>query len=378
VLRELCSIRTIRDTLATLSASEGRLAYWWSHDPEEVFWLEITDRDDLGTDLKAPDFKEDGKPFWSYSLVRDVQAGHVILHYEKRERAITSFSTATGAMRAGNVLWGARGSSARNAGVKPHDRPGVYQELREWHPLPEPLTLEELRSAGPRLTELRSRLKAKVDGALYLPFELSPRRPLRMMQGYLAKLPLAVVSMFPKLEPAIRTTAVRKDVVYVQTPRYATSRVAASGPLVPYRPAEAAIPQVPIQPSVMDPDVLERGLRSHVDLQNRFAEAVQAAGKPRYSPRGEPEFDLAWESDGVLFVAEVKSLTDANEERQLRMALGQVLRYQHLLQGTRASISAVIAVEREPSDPRWLDLCRSLGIALVWPGTFEALLLARS
>jgi hypothetical protein len=27
---------------------------WWDEDAGEIFWLEITDRDDLGTDLHAP------------------------------------------------------------------------------------------------------------------------------------------------------------------------------------------------------------------------------------------------------------------------------------------------------------------------------------
>jgi hypothetical protein len=47
----------------------------------------------------------------------------------------------------------------------------------------------------------------------------------------------------------------------------------------------------------------------------------------------EPQYDLAWLAGDTLYVAEVKSLTAANEERQLRLGLGQVLRYTHLLAG---------------------------------------------
>ena len=40
---------------------------------------------------------------------------------------------------------------------------------------------------------------------------------------------------------------------------------------------------------------------------------------------------MAWQKDGTVFVAEVKSITAENEEHQLRVGLGQVLRYrQHL------------------------------------------------
>jgi hypothetical protein len=33
----------------------------------------------------------------------------------------------------------------------------------------------------------------------------------------------------------------------------------------------------------------------------------------------EPNFDLAWRRDGTVFVAEVKSINDDNEEEQLRL-----------------------------------------------------------
>ena len=48
------------------------------------------------------------------------------------------------------------------------------------------------------------------------------------------------------------------------------------------------------------------------------------------SPVGqEPQYDLSWETPDATMVAEVKSLTARNEERQLRLGLGQVLRYRH-------------------------------------------------
>jgi hypothetical protein len=43
---------------------------WWEEDGRERFWLEITNRDDLGADLKAPQQNERGEPYWSYELIR--------------------------------------------------------------------------------------------------------------------------------------------------------------------------------------------------------------------------------------------------------------------------------------------------------------------
>lgn len=75
----------------------------------------------------------------------------------------------------------------------------------------------------------------------------------------------------------------------------------------------------------------------------------------------------------MLFVAEVKSLTVANESRQLRLGLGQVLHYRAMLQHQHPEVRPVLAVEREPSDGLWLDLCQELGVGLVWPGAFDLL-----
>ena len=68
-------------------------------------------------------------------------------------------------------------------------------------------------------------------------------------------------------------------------------------------------------PFAVDPALVERGLRGHARTQNALATFVRSRGGSPRSPRpDEPNFDLAWELDGVTWVAEVKSTTDANEE----------------------------------------------------------------
>ena len=72
-------------------------------------------------------------------------------------------------------------------------------------------------------------------------------------------------------------------------------------------------------------------------------------------------------------VCEVKSLTGANETSQMRLGIGQVLDYAHTIRATGHEVQAVLAIEAEPTSPRWDDLCRTLGIVLVWPGAFDRL-----
>ena len=58
---------------------------WWALEPGENFWLEITGRPDIGADLKAPQFAEDGiSETYSYSLLKHVKDGDVVFHYANR------------------------------------------------------------------------------------------------------------------------------------------------------------------------------------------------------------------------------------------------------------------------------------------------------
>lgn len=73
-------------------------------------------------------------------------------------------------------------------------------------------------------------------------------------------------------------------------------------------------------------------------------------------------------------MAEVKSITVKDEEKQLRLGLGQVMRYRHLIESrTKREVTAVLVTERAPTDASWLELCRSVGVHLVWPTKFDGL-----
>lgn len=152
---------------------------------------------------------------------------------------------------------------------------------------------------------------------------------------------------------------------------------AASGPGGAYRQAQVSESPASRDPFSVDPALVERGLRGHADTQNELARVLLDAGiEPRSPMPGEPNFDLAWQNDDIVFVAEVKSITDANEEEQLRLGLGQVLRYRQRL-GTLGyqHVVAVLVPEREPRDPAWKKLCSDLGVVLLWRGELERALI---
>jgi hypothetical protein len=139
-----------------------------------------------------------------------------------------------------------------------------------------------------------------------------------------------------------------------------------------------------------DPDKIDRGTIAHKDTQDALAEALRkAALKPRSPKSGDPAFDIAWRNDdvkgvAVAFIGEVKSLTDENETWQIRLAIGQVLDYVHMLDSRRKvdslpphwkgvrAVRGVVAVERQPTKvDHWTGLCEKLGIILTWPEKYD-------
>jgi hypothetical protein len=154
------------------------------------------------------------------------------------------------------------------------------------------------------------------------------------------------------------------------------SRSAAAQPAetvlgIDYRPANETATSIAPEPFSVDPDERDRATRAHAATQNALAGAVRERGGTPRSPRGEPSYDLCWDHDGVTIVAEVKSITARNEERQLRLGLGQVLRYRSLLEANGRPARALIALSGQPSDERWLELCAALDVGLVWAPDLE-------
>lgn len=185
---------------------------WWKGDARERYWLEATDRKDIGTDLRAPMTDNSGVSNWRYALFRDAQLGDVVFHYDSRAGAITSRSVIAGPAFEQPIVWAARGSYARERGAVPVEVPGYAIPLRDHSMLDEPLTLERLRDEKAALSAIDDALRAEHPRRpLYFPFELSSR-PVRPMQGYAFKLPAAFVTMFglnAEAEPASVLTIIR-------------------------------------------------------------------------------------------------------------------------------------------------------------------------
>jgi hypothetical protein len=303
-----------------------------------------------------------------YSLLWWVEPGDVVFHYDRNRRAIVAWSRAVGRVVEAPITWLSHRAQTRRRVGQPRSQPGWWLDLAGPFDV-EPVTLGELRERGPAIREALDRLRSRENGALYFPFLFYRDRELRPMQPYLNKLPASVVSAVPTLAGAALVAASSEPLVG----RTLFGRVVEAGDEglgAAYRMATAS-PLAQREPYAVDPASVERGVAGHADTQNALAAAVETAGLAPRSPRGdEPDFDLAWQREGTVFVAEIKSTTPANEERQLRLGLGQVLRYRALLSRRHRDVRAALIPEREPADASWPELCRELNVVLAWPETF--------
>ncbi|KAA6214889.1 EVE domain-containing protein [Streptomyces albofaciens JCM 4342] len=180
---------------------------WWRHDPHERYWLEITNREDIGTNLLAPQVNDRGEEYWSYALVREVRPGDLVLHWDKNHGpGVVGYSHVRGEATASTITWQSRGTYGRQRSASGPE-PAWEAPLGGYRRLKKPVTQARLREIEPSLRALRDQLAQTIEGPLYFPFALSLARPLRAAQGYLTKLPRALVEALPELLE-LRQTAI--------------------------------------------------------------------------------------------------------------------------------------------------------------------------
>ena len=176
------------------------MAFWWEHDSSENLFMEITRRDDVGVDLKAPLSARGGVDTPGYALVNAVKAGDVIIHYDSAAEEIVGVSRASGERRNQPIWWAARGTYARKARVEPMWLPGVSVGLEGYEPLATPLSLESIRTRRASILELRDALQAENPRhSIYFPW-IPYQTTVRTFQTYLAKFPRAALEFLPELK----------------------------------------------------------------------------------------------------------------------------------------------------------------------------------
>jgi hypothetical protein len=280
--------------------------------------------------------------------VRELHEGDVVLHYRARPiNAITAWSRATGEPYRDDVFWGAHGQASGRGPVAPYWRPGWRQPLDGPYSLTEPVTaafLNDIRADVLRvLGEVRDEHPRHRP---YPPFIDYGGREIRAFQAYLTKVPRAFMELVPALAEVAEIADETRPVPDAPAPAAGRSDLGTE-----YRHVDPHARTARREPFSVDPDLVDRANQAHARTQEALWAAVQAAGMvPRSHVPGEPVFDIAWEDDETICVAEIKSVNGSNDEKQLRLALGQVLRYAYLLRSKGKPVRAFIAVESQPAD----------------------------
>lgn len=159
--------------------------------------MEITDRDDLGTALWAPQRDGSGGESWSYTLLTYVEPGDRVFHWHKSiagEPAIVGWSEAAGPIRVETKSWQARGTRGRARGV-PTVGPAWVVPLVNFVTLDQPITRSMLNERYSEVIGVLDQTATLADGASYAPFQNYGGRELRAQQGYLTKFPAALVDL---------------------------------------------------------------------------------------------------------------------------------------------------------------------------------------
>ena len=186
---------------------------WWNSDPSESYWMEITDRADLGGELWAPKVDATGAESWSYALVSYVQPGDRVFHWHKNaagEPALIGWSEAEGPLSSEVRSWQARGTAGRARGVPIRGEAWVMP-LKGLRHLSTPISRSDLNGVlyAPVLAALQqTQIEIGQSQSAYTPFQHYGGRELRAQQVYLTKFPAALVAiLFPGHTPATAVKA---------------------------------------------------------------------------------------------------------------------------------------------------------------------------
>lgn len=164
---------------------------WWLLDPAERYWMEITQRSDIGKDLKCP-----MRPVWSSRLVSHVRPGDRILHWSKQcvdlKPGLIGWSEAIGMP-----------STLDMSGQDCANGASWFVPLGGLNYFDSPVPSATIREKRPDIFELRKRLETIFGKPVYFPFIQYGEDQIRARQGYLAKFPVKLFEVIPDIKDAL-------------------------------------------------------------------------------------------------------------------------------------------------------------------------------
>ena len=165
---------------------------WWEGNASENLWVEITDRNDLGNNIKAPVSAQKGKKTSGYELPKYVREGDVILHWWKRAKnrinhGFYGYSIVVGSIQDEETSWAPRGRYSKGASREP--KPSTVWNLSNFTELQKPILIGDINSQKDQILQLINSLEKKYGKPIYFPF-CKRQGKIAVNQTYFAKLPV--------------------------------------------------------------------------------------------------------------------------------------------------------------------------------------------
>jgi hypothetical protein len=326
------------------------MAHWWDGAADERYWCEITDRKDIGADLKCPQTNEKGLEYWSYSLIRDIVAGDIVFHYSTVDRAFVAASVAGAPLESRPIVWVPHGTAGRGSEAAP--RPGWWLPLYGCVRAGAPLTLQQLRNPADEawLAEWTDRTRAL--GTPAAPFQSYPTG-LRAAQGYLTKMPREFVERWPSLSQvaaALEPTQERLDLLQPLP-----------GPVAPPTPALTFAPKSDAEYVAMVRAGQQRRTRRHERLVRQTGEYLARNGGKVATSLHPIDLYLGAPHD-IIF--EAKIVGERGPVFAVREAVGQLFEYSHFL--NRRDAALCILLDEAPGDALVTYIESRLGMLVAW------------
>jgi hypothetical protein len=333
------------------------MAYWWEGQSAERFWCEITDRSDIGADLKCPQTDESGKPYWSYSLIHAVWPGDIVFHYSTPAKSVIGASVAGGPVESRPIMWAPHGTVGRAKRNDRAARPGWWRPLYGYVKCAPPLTLTAVQEDQAWVRSWIAEKQKQSDRAC-APFQLYPGR-LRASQGYLTKMPSDFVSRWPQL------TALSDMLAAVE------ERLAPLGETYPSAPSRVDALKAVFKPKSAEDYIaiiqasVQRRSRSHERLVRLTGEWLQASGAEVVTPH--PVDLLMVKPRKVILEAKV---TCGRPGAAIRQAVGQLFEYRWFLGPQDADLA--ILLDAAPGDALVSYVEERLGLFILWYANGQA------
>lgn len=326
------------------------MANWWDRLSNERYWCEVTDRGDVGQDLKAPQTDESGHKYWSYSLIGQVVPGDVVFHYSTRDKAFSGASVAGGPMEQRPIVWSPHGIVGRAKKSARAERPGYWRPLYGYRSATPNLPLSKIEKSG-EAAWIRNWTEAHGKaGPLRIPFQLR-KDGLRAGQGYLFKMPADFVERWSEL----RNLADELDGCAEEL----SGRVlveAHNGPA----PNPLFQPKNEADYTAIISATVQHRTRTHEKLVRLAGEWLKARGFTVATPHPK---DLEIISP-VSVIIEAKVVGQRDPLFAAREALGQLYAYRYFIGPHTAALAVLLDSEPAPVLLRFIE--DHLQVAVLW------------